>query len=55
MRDSLDSINKHLLRQDTALEAIKNKMSKWGGAIAVIVAIPAAIVTIVECIRLFKP
>jgi hypothetical protein len=54
MKESLEGINKHLARQDNALETIEKKLSKWGGAITVVIAIPAAIITIVEVLRLLK-
>jgi len=54
MRDSLEKIEKHLASQDNSLEIMKNKMSRWGGAITVIIAIPAAVITIVEVLRLLK-
>lgn len=54
MKESLEEIRKHLARQDTSLDMIEKKMSKWGGAITVIIAVPAAIVTVVEIVRLFS-
>ena len=51
MRESLDKIDKHLASQDEKLDGLKNKMSKWGGAVAVIVAIPATMIVVVELIR----
>ena len=54
MKEALDAINKHLAKQDTSLDVIEKKMSKWGGAITVIIAIPAAVITIVEVLRLLK-
>lgn len=54
MKESLENINKHLAKQDGSLDTIEKKMSKWGGAITVVIAIPAAIITIVEVLRLLK-
>lgn len=54
MREALQDINKKLEHQDAVLEMIKNKMSRWGGMVTVIIAVPAVIITTVEIIRLFK-
>lgn len=54
MKESLETISKHLAKQDASLDVIEKKMSKWGGAITVIIAIPAAVITVVELLRLLK-
>lgn len=54
MQQALEGINKHLAKQDSSLDAIEKKMSKWGGMITVIIAIPAAIITVVELMKLLK-